>query len=52
MFNELIFEYRSKFAGKDYMRIIKKLENEGFTFDISKIYRENIKDLGMIHPYK
>lgn len=52
MFNELIFEYHSKIVGKDYMRIIKKLEDEGFKFDISSVYRENIKDLGMIHAYK
>lgn len=52
VFNELIFEYHSKIAGKDHEKIINKIKNEGFELKISKVYRESTKDLGIVHAFK
>ena len=51
-FNEIIFEYHSKIARKNHEKLIKKLENEGFTIKISSVFNYNIDELGLIYAYK
>lgn len=52
IFNEIILEYHSKMVGKDYKKLIEKLENDGFTIDVSPIRRDNVKDIGIMHAIK
>lgn len=51
-FNEIIFEYHSKIAGKNHENLIKKLSNEGFIIKTSSVFNHNLDELGLIHAYK
>lgn len=52
VFNELIFEYHSKIAGKDHNPLIKKLKGEGFKVVCHSVNDSNMDEIGFIHAYK
>lgn len=54
MFNEIIFEHHSKLAGKDFMPLIEKLNDEGFEIKTYPIVASKLtfEDIGIIHAFK